>query len=57
MKKLRDKHRHEESFTVGEWVFLKLRTHQQQLCGQKNQSCDLRYYGPFQIVEQVGKVA
>lgn len=40
------------------WFFFKLRPHRQQsVCKRVYQKLTARYYGPFQIVQCVGKVA
>lgn len=58
MKKFADKKRHSLKFEVGEWVFLKLRPHEQQSVAKRiNQKLAARFYGPFQILVKVGEVA
>lgn len=45
-------------FQVGEWVFLKLRPHRQTSLTQRSYSkLSPRFYGPFQILDRIGKVA
>ncbi|PNX93254.1 Ty3/gypsy retrotransposon protein, partial [Trifolium pratense] len=58
MKQIADKKRSDRSFTVGEWVFVKLRAHRQQsvVC-RINAKLAARYYGPYPVVERVGAVA
>ncbi|CAJ2667675.1 unnamed protein product [Trifolium pratense] len=58
MKIYADKKRRDLHFSVGEWVFLKLRPHRQHSVIKRiNQKLAARFYGPFQIVERVGAVA
>jgi hypothetical protein len=58
MKKYADKKRRDIKFTVGEWVFLKLRPHRQHSVVKRiNQKLAPRFYGPFKIIEQIGAVA
>jgi hypothetical protein len=50
--------RKEKSFTVGEWVSLKLRPHRQKsVVSRINLKLAARYYSPYQILERIGAVA
>lgn len=58
MKSQADKGRKDKQFTVGEWVFVKLRPHRQQSVAQRiNPKLSPRFYGPFEIIERIGAVA
>lgn len=58
MKSQADTKRVEKSFTVGEWVFVKLRAHRQQsVVTRVHAKLAARYYGPYPIVARVGAVA
>lgn len=53
-----DKHRLERTFSVGDWVFLKLQPHWQTSVSKAH--CPKlvpRYYEPFQMLACVGQVA
>ena len=58
MKSQANLHRTDTSFTIGDWVYLKLlpyRQHSLRLKGFNKLSP--RFYGPFQVVQKVGLVA
>jgi hypothetical protein len=58
MKAQADKHRTERQFDVGEWVYLKLQPYvQTSVARQGSRKLAFRYYGPFQIIQKVGKVS
>lgn len=57
MTKFANRHRRDIE-SVNDMVFLKLRPYQQQsVCRCIHQKLSARFYGPFKIVELVGKVA
>jgi hypothetical protein len=58
MKAQVDKHRTERHFAEGDWVYLKLQPYvQTSVATQGTRKLAFRYYGPFQILQKVGKVA
>ena len=58
MKQRSDEHRRDVNFSIGDWVYVKLRPHRQNSATQKIYSkLAARYYGPFQIEARIGEVA
>lgn len=58
MRQLADKHRSEREFQVGDWVYLKLQAYKQHSVAQRpHHKLSSRFYGPYQVLKRVGKVA
>ncbi|KAD3069224.1 hypothetical protein E3N88_37104 [Mikania micrantha] len=58
MKQQADKHRTDREYEVGMWVYLKLQPYMQNsLRVYKHSKLTPKYFGPFLILERVGKVA
>ena len=58
MKTQADKHRKEREFEVRDMVFLKLKQHMRHsVMARISPKLSARYYGPFKILEKIGKVA
>lgn len=58
MKYYADRGRTERQFTIGDWVLLKLQSYRQVLVhGHLPQKLAAKYYGPYQVVAAVGRVA
>lgn len=58
MKQQADKGRSEREFMVGEWVLLKLRSYRQKsLENRALEKLSPLYYGPYEILAKIGKVA
>ncbi|KAH9752935.1 hypothetical protein KPL71_014903 [Citrus sinensis] len=58
MKLQADQKRHHVEFNAGDLVFLKLRPYRQRsLAQRKFEKLVARYYGPFKVLQRVGKVA
>ena len=53
-----DQHRSKRVFQIGDWVLLKLQPYRQtSLASGKAPKLAPKYYGPFKVVDTVGKVA
>ncbi|XP_026452183.1 uncharacterized protein LOC113352590 [Papaver somniferum] len=58
MKKYADSHRTEHSFSVDDWVYLRLQPYRQTTVFQQSFSkLSPKFYGPFRILEKIGSVA
>jgi Chromo (CHRromatin Organisation MOdifier) domain len=59
MKKYADQKRSERHFSVGDWVYLKLQPYRQISSKGKtgNQKLSPKFYGPFEIIAKMGKIA
>ena len=58
MKDQADLKRSEHSFSVGDWVYMKLQPFvQQSVVTRTNRKLSFRFYGPFQVLAKVGTVA
>lgn len=58
MKAITDQKRRDVTYTIGDWVYVKLRPYKQQsLSGPSYSKLNKRFYGPFQITERISLVA
>lgn len=58
MKKFSDKKRREMEFAMGDYVFLKLQPYRfRSLASRINEKLSSCYYGPYEVLERIGKVA
>lgn len=58
MKKYADSHRTERSFSVDDWIYLRLQPYRQTTVSHQSFSkLSPKFYGPFRILEKIGSVA
>lgn len=57
MKQQADKHRVDRSYSIGDWVFLKLQPYRQVSIKGHHHKFQAKFFGLFQIVDTVGAVA
>ncbi|XP_072073870.1 uncharacterized protein [Arachis hypogaea] len=58
MKKQADSHRRDMKFNLGDWVLLKNKPYRQRsLSLEPHNKLRKRYYGPYKVIQKVGKVA
>lgn len=58
MKLYADKHRSFREFAVGDFVYLKLQPYvQTSVATRANHKLAYKFFGPFPVIAQVGKVA
>lgn len=57
MKQLADHHRIEREFQIGDWVYLRLQPYKQATAQfRSNMKLFPRFYGPYQVIQKVGKL-
>ncbi|MCI75634.1 hypothetical protein A2U01_0096903, partial [Trifolium medium] len=58
MKIQADKHRRDQSFDVGSWVYVKLQAYRQtSIASSRYHKLSKRFYGPYLVTARVGPVA
>ena len=57
IKRQADHHRSDKEFMIGDWVWLKLRDYRQKSIKGQHHKFEPKFFGPYQIVDKIGKVA
>lgn len=57
MKANTDKHRRDTQFSIGDWVYLRLRPYRQKSMAPSYTKLAKRFYGPYQVIVRIGPVA
>lgn len=57
MKLTVDKHRHDITFAIGDWVYVRLRPYRQTSLAPAYTKLAKRFYGPFQVIKRISPVA
>ena len=57
MKKQADQGRHDKEYAIGDWVWLKLQDYRRKSITGQHHKFDPKFYGPYQIIDKIGKVA
>ena len=56
-KKQADHGRKDKEYAIGDWVWLKLQAYRQKSIRGQHHKFDPKFYGPYQIIDRIGKVA